>query len=76
MDISQKSIGVLIDELITTSLKCWFAQEVIMNSTDEKELVIAAKKAQLTNARRSALIRAIDQRLGEGDFSPTEKTYA
>ena len=76
MDISKKSIGVLIDELITTSLKCWFAQEVVMSSEDEKELAIAAKKAQLMNARRNALIRAIDERLGESDISPTDKTYA
>lgn len=76
MDIGKKSIGVLIDELITTSLKCWFAQEVVMNSDDEKELAIAAKKAQLMNARRNALIRAIDERLGESDISPTDKTYA
>ena len=76
MDIDKKSIGVLIDELITTSLKCWWAQEVIMNSDNEKDLAIAAKKAQLTNARRNALIRAIDERLGDGDISPTDKTYA
>ena len=76
MDIGKKSIGVLIDELITTSLKCWFAQEVVMSSKDEKELAIAAKRAQLMNARRNALIRAIDERLGEGDISPTDKTYA
>jgi hypothetical protein len=76
MEIDRKSIGVLIDELITTSLKCWFAQEVVMSSKDEKELATAAKKAQLMNARRNALIRAIDERLGESDISPTDKTYA
>jgi hypothetical protein len=75
MKIDRKSIGVLIDELITTSLKCWFAQEVVMSSDDETELAIAAKKAQLMNARRNALIRAIDERLGESDISPTDKTY-
>lgn len=76
MDIGKKSIGILIDELITTSLKCWFEQEVVMSSKDEKELATAAKKAQLMNARRNALIRAIDKRLGDGDISPTDKTYA
>lgn len=76
MDIDKKSIGVLIDELITTSLKCWFAQEIVMSSDNEKELAIAAKRAQLMNARRNALIQAIDMRLGEGDISPTSKTYA
>ena len=76
MAIDKKSIGFLIDELITTSMKCWFAQEVIMSSDDEKELVIAAKRAQLMNARRNEIIRAIDERLGDGDISPTDKTYA
>ena len=76
MDIGQKSIGFLIDELITTSIKCWFAQEVVMNSEDGSEIATAARRAQLTNARRNALIRAIDKRLGEGDISPTDKSYA
>ena len=76
MDIGQKSIGFLIDELITTDIKCWFAQETIMNSTDEKEQIKAAVKAQALNARRNALIRAIDERLGEGAISPTDKTYS
>ncbi len=76
MDIDKKSIGVLIDELITTSLKCWFAQEVVMSSKDDKEIATAAKRAQLMNGRRNALIRAIDERLGESDISPTGKTYA
>ena len=76
MDISKKSIGVLIDELITTSMKCWWAQEVVMNSEDEKEIAKAAKVAQGMNARRSALIREIDIRSKEQYYSPTEKTYA
>ena len=76
MEIDKKSIGILIDELITTNLKCWFAQEVVMNSDDETELATAARRAQLMNARRNVLIRAIDKRLGEGDISPTDKTYA
>jgi len=75
MEIDKKSIGVLVDELITTSLKCWFAQEVVMSSEDEKELAKAAKQAQLMNARRNSLIRAIDTRLGEENISPTGKTY-
>jgi hypothetical protein len=72
-DITVKSIGMLIDELITTSLKCWYAQEDIMN---DKNVADAAKKAQKHNARRNALIQAIDKRLGDGDISPTNKTYA
>ena len=73
MDISKKSIGVLIDELITTSLKCWYAQEKLMAGED---IITNAVDAQSLNARRNALIRAVDERLGEGDISPTGKTYA
>ncbi len=74
-DITKKSTAVLIDELITTSLKCWYAQEAIMSETDTDKVADAAKLAQITNARRNELIRAIDERLGETN-TPLEKTYA
>lgn len=74
--IDRKTIGMLIDELITTSMKCWFAQETVMTSKDDKEVAKAAKVAQQTNARRNALIRAIDERLEKEYLSPTEKTYS
>lgn len=76
MDITVKSTGMLIDELITTNLKCFMAQEVVMNSIEESEIAAAAKTAQLMNARRNQLIRAIDERLGESNNSPSRKTYA
>jgi len=69
MNITKKSIGVLIDQLITTNLLCFYEQEKIMEGTTDKEIAEAA------NARRNALIRAIDERLGEVDFTLTEKTY-
>lgn len=74
MDIRLKSIGVLIDELITTDIKCWFAQEDVMHGKGDVALV-GAKKAQEFNGRRNQLIRAIDETLGQGDASPTEKSY-
>jgi len=76
MDISRKSIGIIIDELITTSVRCWFAQEDIMNKdlSNEKRLE-AAERAQIMNARRSALIKAIDSLLGDEDISTVSKTY-
>lgn len=66
----------MIDELITTSMRCWFAQEDIMNKnlSDEKRLE-AAERAQTMNAKRSALIKAIDERLGEADITASLKTY-
>jgi hypothetical protein len=74
-DITKKSTATLIDELITTSMKCWFAQESVMNETDDDKVAEAAKMAQMTNARRNALIRAIDKRLGETN-TQLSKTYA
>ena len=75
MNIEQKSTATLIDELITTSMKCWYAQEDVMSETESDKVADAAKLAQLTNARRNELIRAIDERLGETN-TPLGKTYA
>lgn len=74
-DITKKSVGTLIDELITTDVKCWFAQETVMKEADPIKVAEAAKLAQTTNARRNALIRAIDERLGEGGNTQLGKTY-
>lgn len=72
----EKSIGFLIDELFTTDYKCWWEQEKIMDKSQTDEFrKDAAEKAQKLNARRNDLIRAIDNRLGEGNLSPTHKTY-
>lgn len=77
MNIDKKSTAFLIDELFTTLFKCWYAQEDIMNeSLSTEERLKAAIKAQRMNARRGELMRAIDERLGEGDRSVLEKTYA
>jgi hypothetical protein len=75
-DASKKSIGFLIDELITTDLKCWFSQEDIMNenlSTEDR--LKAAIRAQEMNDRRNQIIRAIDEISGQGNLSPTSKSY-
>lgn len=74
-DITKKSTATLIDELITTSMKCWYAQEDVMSDGGPDKVAEAAKLAQITNARRNALIRAIDERLGETN-TPLGKTYA
>jgi len=75
MDISKKSIGVLIDELITTDIKCWFAQEKLLAGKDDHEVAEAAKDAQALNARRNQLIRVIDEILGQGGISLLRKSY-
>lgn len=69
-----KTVGMLIDELFTTNMKCWQAQEDVMRGGLDAATAEAAKRAQVLNKRRNELIRAIDQRLGQ-DGSPTGKTY-
>jgi len=74
--IAVKSGGFLIDELITTSMKCWFAQENIMDeSLSESERLQSAIRAQELNNRRNQLIRAIDQKSGDASPSPSTKSY-
>lgn len=76
MGLERKSIGFLIDELITTNLKCWFAQEDIMNKNlSSEQRLEAAIRAQEMNNRRNQLIRAIDLLSGDQNISPTMKTY-
>lgn len=73
--ISRKSVGQLIDELSVTNLRCWFAQEKLMDNTlPEHERLLAAEDAQRFNARRNALMRAIDEILDKG-FSVEKKSY-
>ena len=75
MDIGYKTTGELIDALITTSLRCWFAQEDIMNpNLDEHQRLQAAIRAQEQNAKRTELIQEINKRIGEKTTNDT-KTY-
>jgi hypothetical protein len=74
--ISEKTPGMLIDELGTTLIKCFMAQEDIMNpklSSEEQRL--AAIRAQELNSRRNKLIRAMDSYYNLEDQSHTSKTY-
>lgn len=71
----EKTLGELIDSLITTDMRCWFAQEDIMNeSLSEHERLQAAIRAQEQNAKRSQLIAAINEIIGHEGFTAT-KTY-
>lgn len=74
--IQQKTLGMLTDELGTTLIKCFMAQEDIMNpELDTVKQKDAAVRAQELNARRNKLIRAIDEIFGFVDNSHTAKTY-
>jgi hypothetical protein len=77
MDIKQKSIGFLIDQLITTNIRCWFAQEKLMDKDLSDGVRLAsAEIAQRQNSIRSRLIKAIDEVLKQDDISlGVDKTY-
>lgn len=69
-DISQKSFAFLLDSLFTTLLRCWLAQEQIMNPRlSKKERLQAAIRAQEQNAKRSELMKALDEMAGQGAIS-------
>lgn len=71
----EKTLGELIDSLITTSMRCWFSQEDIMDeSLSTEERLQAAIRAQEQNAKRSQLIAAINEIAGHEGFTAT-KTY-
>jgi len=75
MDITRKSIAMMIDELSIVNIRCWYAQEKLMNeSLSAEERLDAAILAQKSNAKRSALVSAIDQALS-GEVSNLGKTY-
>jgi hypothetical protein len=74
-NIKEKTIGELIDALITTDLRCWMAQEDIMNeSLPAEKRLDAAIRAQEQNAKRSLLMGAINDFFGEKGFTAT-KSY-
>lgn len=71
----EKTLGEIIDSLITTSMRCWFAQEDIMNeSLSTEQRLAAAIRAQEQNAKRSLLIATINDIVGHEGFTAT-KTY-
>ncbi len=73
--ISQGGVGNLIADLTDTLIRCWNAQELVMGSDDPAVVAPAAKSAQELNAKRNRLMQAIDQRLGQGSITVTDKTY-
>lgn len=75
MNVRERTVGELIDELTKTNLKIWHFIEV---ETDEEQSMEARFNAGQTviklNKKRSELITAIDESLGhEADINP--KTY-
>lgn len=76
MNIETKTIGELVDQLITASLGCWHAQDKITDPVSTNEQIAQASlRAQKLNKRRCELVAAIDRRLGENFDPTTDKTY-
>ena len=70
------TIGELIDRLITTSQKCWHAQDKIMDENlSDEEVVKYARLAQMTNIERSKLVKEIDSFFGQAKEIDSIKSY-
>lgn len=63
-------------KLLDVSRQCWIAQDEVMRAISDRDVVNAARLAQKTNAQRNALIRKLDEKFGDKERSPLEKTYA
>jgi hypothetical protein len=76
IDVKSKSLGMMIDDLITTSMKLWYMQEIRERpGVTLEELGEAFNKIQSLNVRRNALINAIDAEFDEDVATTTLKTY-
>lgn len=76
MNIGQKTLGQLIDELFSTDHRCWEAQDKLQNlALSDSERLNFAVMAQQQNAKRTELIRAIDELMGFTQYTNTTKTY-
>jgi hypothetical protein len=76
MDVTKKSIGIMIDDLITTSMKMWHLQDdVEFNNPTDAEVAAAFKKIQGLNVRRNKLINAIDEIINPDVATTTDKNY-
>jgi len=76
MDIKRRSIGLLLDDFVTTCMKLWHEQELERNpDTTDEELGKAFRRIQKLNIRRNALINAFDELLDKESFTTTKKTY-
>lgn len=64
-----------VRELQDVSLLCWDAQNDVMDATGNRDVAVSARVAQATNAKRNVLIRKIDEKWGDEERTPLEKTY-
>lgn len=74
MDVTVKTTGTLIDELITVNMKIFWALEEANKANTDSGKGKHYGRAQELNSRRSQLIAAIDERFCE-DSSSVIKTF-
>lgn len=74
MPIEIKTVAMLVDELITTSMKIFGNLDRLDHLGDE-DAGRLFKETQTLNRRRTRLMKAIDEKLGEGEDTVTDKTY-
>lgn len=72
---SKPVLPLRIWQLCCVSKQTWLAQEHVMGDSDDTTVASAARTAQQCNARRTDMIRQIDQILGEAEVTITTKTY-
>ncbi len=68
--IEIKTLGQLIDELVICNIRIWMLIDKVYAGTASLE---ETQRVQHENSKRTALVRAIDRRLGERDIGG--KTY-
>ncbi|MBU8921001.1 MAG: hypothetical protein KOO63_04070 [Bacteroidales bacterium] len=73
--VSDKTPGVLLDELITTNMKLWYLQERLMSAKSDSDKATLGVETQLLNGKRNKLMRSIDTLLDFSDDSVSFKTY-
>lgn len=70
-DIEIKTTGQLMDELMIVNIRVWH----LIDRVEGGDCTVAeAQAVQKYNAKRNALVRAIDRRLGQSDIGG--KLYA
>ena len=66
MSVEVKTLASLIDELVTSNLKCWHQQESVFDAKlNPEQRHSAAVQAHAANKRRCDLMRAIDARFSD-----------
>jgi hypothetical protein len=75
-NIEVKTIMQLVDQYWSTMMRCWLAQDRIMDeSLSTEDRLKSAIVAQEQNALRTELIKVLDNRLGSKGVTNTSKTY-